>query len=55
VDHQDQLSAPGRQKISAMNIVTWVDANTISWQSKDRTLDGKPLPDTKEMQLKRVK
>ena len=41
-------------KVSATNIVTPVDANTVTWQSKDRTVDGKPLPDTKEIKMKRV-
>jgi uncharacterized protein (TIGR02246 family) len=43
------------KKLSATNIVTKVDANTITWQSKDRLLDGKPLADSGEIQLKRVK
>jgi uncharacterized protein (TIGR02246 family) len=43
------------KKLSATNVVTRVDANTIAWQSKDRSLDGKPQPDSEEIQLKRVK
>jgi uncharacterized protein (TIGR02246 family) len=41
-------------KLTATNIVTPIDANTVTWQSKDRTVDGKPLPDTKEIKMKRV-
>src|SRR5262245_38999963 len=43
------------KKVAATNIVTKIDADTITWQSKDRTLDGKPLPDIKEVKMKRVK
>ena len=35
------------------NVVTRVDADTITWEVKDRTLDGKPLPDIKEVKMKR--
>jgi len=43
------------RKMTATNVVARIDANTISWQSKDRTLDGKPLPDMKEVKMKRLK
>jgi uncharacterized protein (TIGR02246 family) len=43
------------KKLAATNIVTRVDADNIRWQSKDRTLDGKPLPDTQEIKMKRGK
>jgi uncharacterized protein (TIGR02246 family) len=46
---------PDGGKLSATNYAVKVDANTISWQSKERTLDGKPLPDSAEIKLKRVK
>jgi uncharacterized protein (TIGR02246 family) len=32
-----------------------VNANTLTLQSRDRTVDGKALPDTREFKLKRVK
>ncbi len=32
-----------------------VDADTLTLQAKDRTVDGKAVPDTKEFKLKRVK
>jgi hypothetical protein len=41
-------------KVSATHIVTPVDKNTVTWQSKDQTLNGKPLPDIKEIKMKRV-
>jgi uncharacterized protein (TIGR02246 family) len=43
------------RKMTATNVVTRVDADTISWQGKDRTLDGKAIPDMKEVKMKRVK
>jgi uncharacterized protein (TIGR02246 family) len=42
-------------KVIATNILTRIDADTITWQSKERNADGKPLPDVKEIKLKRVK
>lgn len=32
-----------------------VDADTLTLQAKDRTVDGKPIPDTKEFKLKRAR
>jgi uncharacterized protein (TIGR02246 family) len=43
------------RKMAATNIVARVDANTITWQGKDRSIDGKPIPDMKEVRMKRVK
>ena len=43
------------KKLAATNIITYIDADTMSWQAKDRTEDGKPLPDVKEIKMKRVK
>jgi uncharacterized protein (TIGR02246 family) len=43
------------KKMTATYILGSVDADTISFQSKDRTIDGEKLPDTKEVKLKRVK
>jgi uncharacterized protein (TIGR02246 family) len=50
-------TAVGRdgKKVAATNIVTRIDADTIGWQSKDRSVDGKEVPDIKEVKLKRVK
>ncbi len=41
-------------KVSATHIITAVGADSVSWQSKDQTLNSKPLPDTKEIKMKRV-
>jgi uncharacterized protein (TIGR02246 family) len=46
---------PDGKKATATDIVTVIDADTVSFQAKDRMLDGKPLPDIKEVKLKRVK
>jgi uncharacterized protein (TIGR02246 family) len=43
------------KKATATYVVTRIDADTLSLQARDRTLDGKQLPDTKEVRLKRVK
>jgi uncharacterized protein (TIGR02246 family) len=43
------------KKAMATTIVTRIDADTLSWQSMDRTLDGKPQPATKEVRMKRVR
>jgi uncharacterized protein (TIGR02246 family) len=42
------------KKMTATNIVTRIDADTMSWQAKDRTTDGKAMPDSMEIKLKRV-
>jgi uncharacterized protein (TIGR02246 family) len=46
--------ADGKQVVST-NVLTHVDADTLSWQSRGRTVDGNALPDTKEIRMKRVK
>jgi uncharacterized protein (TIGR02246 family) len=43
------------KKMTATNAVKRLDANTITWQGTDRTLDGKPIPDMKEVRMKRLK
>jgi uncharacterized protein (TIGR02246 family) len=45
---------PNGKKLAATNVVTRNGPDTITWQSKDRTLDGKALPDVKEIKMKRV-
>ncbi len=42
-------------KMSATTTVTRVDPDTITWQAKDQTVDGKPLPDTQVVTMKRMK
>lgn len=46
---------PEGKKATATFILSPVDADTIALQSRDRTVDGNKLPDTKELKLKRVK
>ena len=46
---------PDGKKTTATDTITFVDAETVKFSAKDRTLDGKPLPDIKEVTLKRVK
>jgi uncharacterized protein (TIGR02246 family) len=43
------------RKMAATYILTPVDPDTLTLQAKDRSEDGKKLPDTKEIKLKRVK
>ena len=43
------------KKVTATNILTHIDADTMSWQATERTEDGKALPDIKPIKLKRVK
>ena len=45
---------PNGRKLAATNIVTRNGPDEITWQSKDRMLDGKALPDVKEIKMKRV-
>ena len=45
---------PNGKRLKATNVVTRNDPDTITWQSKDRTLDGQPLPDVKEIKMKRA-
>src|SRR5262249_13779227 len=46
---------PDGKKAAATFTVSSVDADTILLQSRDRSVDGNKLPDTKEVKLKRVK
>ncbi|MEO5914306.1 MAG: SgcJ/EcaC family oxidoreductase [Luteolibacter sp.] len=41
-------------KVSSTNIVTPVDADSITWQSKDQTVNGKSIPDTVVVKMKRA-
>jgi uncharacterized protein (TIGR02246 family) len=45
---------PDGKKVAATNIITRNGPDAITWQSKDRTLDGKALPDVNEIKMKRV-
>jgi hypothetical protein len=41
-------------KVTATNVVTPLNADSISLQSKEQTVDGKALPDTDETKMKRA-
>jgi uncharacterized protein (TIGR02246 family) len=45
---------PNGKKLAATNIITRNGPDAITWQSKNRTLDGKALPDVAEIKMKRV-
>lgn len=45
---------PDGKRASAVNVVTRVDATQLRWQSTQRSVDGKQLPDTEVVTLKRV-
>ena len=45
---------PQRQRKPAVNIVTPIGANSFTWQSVKRTLDGVKLPDTPPVKIVRV-
>jgi uncharacterized protein (TIGR02246 family) len=45
---------PDGKKLAATNVITRTGPEAVTWQSKDRTLDGKPLPDLDEIKMKRV-
>jgi uncharacterized protein (TIGR02246 family) len=49
------LVLPDGKKASATITLSRVDADTISLRSTERSVDGKSLPDTKEIKLTRVK
>jgi uncharacterized protein (TIGR02246 family) len=48
------ISLPNGKRATATFVLAPVDANTISLQVKDRTIDGAALSDSKEVNLKRV-
>jgi uncharacterized protein (TIGR02246 family) len=41
--------------VTATNVITMIDADTITWQSTNRAVDGKALPDIPAVKMKRVK
>jgi uncharacterized protein (TIGR02246 family) len=41
-------------KVTATNLVSAADANTLTWQTKEQQINGQALPDTKEVKMKRV-
>ncbi len=45
---------PNGKKLLAVNTISRNDDGSINWQSTDRKLDGKSLPDTEKIKLTRV-
>jgi uncharacterized protein (TIGR02246 family) len=43
------------RKMTATHAVKRVDADTITWQGTNRSIDGKAIPDMKEVRMKRIK
>jgi uncharacterized protein (TIGR02246 family) len=43
------------KKVTATNLLTRQGPDTFTWQATERTRDGKELPDTPELKMKRVK
>jgi hypothetical protein len=43
------------KKAATTYVLTRVDADTLTLQARDRSVDGHELPNTKEVRLKRVK
>ena len=41
------------QKASSINIYTYVNPNSFTWQSVSREVDGEPLPDIDEVTVVR--
>jgi uncharacterized protein (TIGR02246 family) len=46
---------PNGKKVTATSFLSHPDADTLVWQSRNRSADGKEIPDTREIRLKRVK
>ena len=46
---------PDGSDTTAVNMITPVDANSFTWQSVKRTLDGVKLPDTPTVKVSRIK
>jgi hypothetical protein len=46
---------PDGKKTTAVNVVTRIDPNTVTWQSTNRTVDGKTVPDSPAVRMKRLK
>jgi hypothetical protein len=42
-------------KVSSTSVITPLDADTITWQMKNQTVNGKEIPNSKEVKMKRVK
>lgn len=49
-----ESSLANGSKVTSTNIVTPVAGNSLTWQSKDLTVDGKAIPDTAVVKMKRA-
>ncbi len=52
---QNKMTLPDGKNTTSTNIVTRVDADTITWQGTNRTMSGEAQPDTQVITMKRVK
>ena len=50
-----KLTLRDGRKATATNVITRIDDDTFTWESKDRTLDGKEQPAIKPIRMKRQK
>ena len=49
------VTARDGKKLASVNVITKVDADHFTWQSTKRTVDGKAVPDTEVVKMKRAK
>ena len=42
-------------KVSSTSVITLVDKDDVAWQMKDQKVDGKEMPDTREVKMSRMK
>ena len=42
-------------KVTSTSIAGTIDETVLTWQSTDQKLDGKALPDTKEVKMRRIR
>lgn len=52
---KSNMTLPDAKKVTGTMVLTLVDPDTIALQRKDLNVDGKPVPDTREVKLKRLK
>ncbi len=51
---QTKSVMPDGSRLSATNTITRIDNSTLTWQSTNRMMDGKKLPDTDVVRMKRA-
>jgi uncharacterized protein (TIGR02246 family) len=52
---KSSMTLPDAKKVTGTQVITLVDPDTITLQRKDISVDGKAVPDTKEIKLRRLK